>query len=103
MSSTRLRRWVANRSDPPNAAPIDTEAEDDKEALKEDGSGECLLLDAALNGWCHHQPAENAFTASSAHISMCSSHFRGVGATAALWKGGELCRPSCVGFCETVA
>ncbi len=34
-------------------------AEADKEALKEDGSGECLLLDAAPHRWCDRHPAWN--------------------------------------------
>ena len=66
----------------------------DREALKEDGSRECLLPDPVTNRWCDHHLAENACTPSSARYSMRSRHLAALRVTVAVWEGGLLCRPS---------
>lgn len=63
-------------------------AEVDREALKEDGSGERLLPDPVTSRWYDHHLAENASTPSSARYSMRSSRLAALRVTVAVWEGG---------------
>ena len=61
----------------------------DREALKEDGAEESVLLpDPVTNRWCDHHLAEYACTPSSARYSMRSRHLAALRVAVAVWEGG---------------